>query len=199
MNHYEIVFLVHPDQKSDSEAILNKYCDQIKSSNGTIDRSENIGSRKLAYPIQDCYKANYFCINVTCDSDQIDSLKESFKYNDAILRHLIVRKDEIETEPSSLLKQTQEDGETQLEEYEATIKNDNTPKEATKNKDESTSDKEAEVKEEADQSEDTLDETDNPEKNNDDNETKVEIENESKEDKGSIWEGKKTQEKKILV
>ena len=62
MNHYEIVFLVHPDQKSDSEAILNKYCDQIKSSNGTIDRSENIGSRKLAYPIQDCYKANYFCI-----------------------------------------------------------------------------------------------------------------------------------------
>ena len=108
MNHYEIVFLVHPDQKSDSEAILNKYCDQIKSSNGTIDRSENIGSRKLAYPIQDCYKANYFCINVTCDSDQIDSLKESFKYNDAILRHLIVRKDEIETEPSSLLKQTQE-------------------------------------------------------------------------------------------
>ena len=105
MNHYEIVFLVHPDQKSESEAILNKYCDQIKSSNGTIDRSENIGSRKLAYPIQDCFKANYFCINVTCDSDQIDSLKESFKYNDAILRHLIVRKDEIETEPSSLLKQ----------------------------------------------------------------------------------------------
>ena len=186
MNHYEIVFLVHPDQKSESEAILNKYCDQIKSSKGTIDRSENIGSRKLAYPIQDCYKANYFCINVTCDSDQIDSLKESFKYNDAILRHLIVRKDEIETEPSSLLKQTQEDGETQLEEYEASIKNDNTPKEATKNKDGSTSDKEAEVKEEADQSEDILDEIDNPEKNNDDNETKVEIENESKEDVGSI-------------
>ena len=187
MNHYEIVFLVHPDQKSDSEAILNKYCDQIKSSNGTIDRSENIGSRKLAYPIQDCYKANYFCINVTCDSDQIDSLKESFKYNDAILRHLIVRKDEIETEPSSLLKQTQEDGETQLEEYEASIKNDNTPKEeeATKNIDESTSDKEAEMKEEAHQSEDTSDETDNSEKNNDGDETKVETENESKEDKGT--------------
>ena len=179
MNHYEIVFLVHPDQKSDSDAILNKYCDQIKSSNGTIDRSENIGSRKLAYPIQDCYKANYFCINVTCDSDQIDSLKESFKYNDAILRHLIVRKDEIETEPSSLLKQTQEDGETQLEEYEASIKNDNTPKEATKNIDESTSDKEIEVKD------NTSDETDNSEKNNDGDETKVEAENESKEDKGT--------------
>ena len=185
MNHYEIVFLVHPDQKSDSDAILNKYCDQIKSSNGTIDRSENIGSRKLAYPIQDCYKANYFCINVTCDSDQIHSLKESFKYNDAILRHLIVRKDEIETEPSSLLKQTQEDGETQLEEYEASIKNDNTPKEATKNIDESTSDKEVEVKEEADQSDNTSDETDNSEKNNDGDETKVETENESKEDKGT--------------
>ena len=191
MNHYEIVFLVHPDQKSESEAILNKYCDQIKSSNGTIDRSENIGSRKLAYPIQDCYKANYFCINVTCDSDQIDSLKESFKYNDAILRHLIVRKDEIETEPSSLLKQTQEDGETQLEEYEASIKNDNTPKEATKNIDESTSDKEAEAKEKADQSDDTSDETDNSEKNIDGDETvgdetKVETENESKKDKGTI-------------
>ena len=125
-----------------------------------------------------------FCINVTCDSDQIDSLKESFKYNDAILRHLIVRKDEIETEPSSLLKQTQEDGETQLEEYEASIK-DNTPKEATKNIDESTSDKEVEVKEEADQSDDTSDETDNSEKNNDGDETKVETENESKEDKGT--------------
>ena len=191
MNHYEIVFLVHPDQKSESEAILNKYCDQIKSSNGTIDRSENIGSRKLAYPIQDCYKANYFCINVTCDSDQIDSLKESFKYNDAILRHLIVRKDEIETEPSSLLKQTQEDGDTQLEEYEVSIKNDNTPKEATKNIDESTSDKEAEAKEKADQSDDTSDETDNSEKNIDGDETvgdetKVETENESKKDKGTI-------------
>ena len=185
MNHYEIVFLVHPDQKSESEAILNKYCDQIKSSKGTIDRSENIGSRKLAYPIQDCYKAIYFCINVTCDSDQIDSLKESFKYNDAILRHLIVRKDEIETEPSSLLKQTQEDGETQLEEYEASIKNVNTPKEATKNIDQSASDKEAEVEEEADQSEDISDETDNSEKNNDGNETKAETENESKEDKGT--------------
>ena len=185
MNHYEIVFLVHPDQKSDSEAILNKYCDQIKSSNGTIDRSENIGSRKLAYPIQDCFKANYFCINVTCDSHQIDILKESFKYNDAILRHLIVKKDEIETEPSSLLKQTQEDGETQLEEYEASIKNDNTPKEATKNIDESTSDKEADVKQEADQSEDASNETDNSEKNNDGDETKLETENESKEDKGT--------------
>ena len=184
MNHYEIVFLVHPDQKSDSEAILNKYCDQIKSSNGTIDRSENIGSRKLAYPIQDCYKANYFCINVTCDSDQIHSLKESFKYNDAILRHLIVRKDEVETEPSSLLKQTQEDGETQLEEYEASIK-DNTPKEVTKNIDESTSDKEDEEKVEADHSGDTSDETDNSEKNNDGDETKVEAENESIEDKGT--------------
>ena len=183
MNHYEIVFLVHPDQKSDSDAILNKYCDQIKSSNGTIDRSENIGSRKLAYPIQDCYKANYFCINVTCDPDQIDNLKESFKFNDAILRHLIVRKDEIETEPSSLLKQTQEDGVTQLEEYEATIKNDNTPKEETKNIVESTSDKEDEVKEEAYLSKDTSDETDNPEKNDGGDETKVETENESKEDK----------------
>ena len=191
MNHYEIVFLVHPDQKSESEAILNKYCDQIKSSNGTIDRSENIGSRKLAYPIQDCFKANYFCINVTCDSDQIDGLKESFKYNDAILRYLIVRKDEIETEPSSLLKQTQEDGETQLEEYEASIKNDNFPKEATKNIDESTSDKEAEAKEEANQPDDTSDETDNSEKNIDGDETvgdetKVETENESKKDKGTI-------------
>ena len=185
MNHYEIVFLVHPDQKSDSEAILNKYCDQIKSSNGTIDRSENIGSRKLAYPIQDCYKANYFCINVTCDSDQIDNLKESFKFNDAILRHLIVRKDEVETEPSSLLKQTQEDGVTQLEEYEATIKNDNTPKEETKNIVESTSDKEDQVKEEADQSVETSDETDNPEKNDGGDETKVETENESKEDKAT--------------
>ena len=182
MNHYEIVFLVHPDQKSDSEAILNKYCDQIKSSNGTIDRSENIGSRKLAYPIQDCYKANYFCLNVTCDSDQIDSLKESFKYNDAILRHLIVRKDEIETEPSSLFKQTQEDGETQLEEYEASIKKDNAAEETAKNIDESTSDNESEVKKEADQPKDASDGIDTKNENNDSDEVKEETDKKSKDD-----------------
>ena len=184
MNHYEIVFLVHPDQKPESEAILNKYCDQIKSSNGTVDRSENIGSRKLAYPIQDCYKANYFCINVTCNSDQIDSLKESFKYNDAILRHLIVRKDEIETEPSSLFKQTQEDGETQLEEYEASIKNDNAPKEAEKIIDESSSVNESEVIKEADKSEDVSDETDTNNENNDGDEIKEETDKKSKDDEG---------------
>ena len=185
MNHYEIVFLVHPDQKSDSEAILNKYCDQIKSSNGTIDRSENIGSRKLAYPIQDCYKANYFCINVTCDSNQIDSLKESFKYNDAILRHLIVRKDEIETEPSSLLKQTQEDGETQLEEYEASIKNDIAPEEAAKIIDKSTSDRDSEVKKEADQPKDSSDGIDTNNENIDGDEIKVETDKKSKDDEGT--------------
>jgi len=183
MNHYEIVFLVHPDQKSDSEAILSKYCDQIKSSNGTIDRSENIGSRKLAYPIQDCYKANYCCINVTCDSDQIDDLKESFKYNDAILRHLIVRKDEIETEPSSLLKQNQEDGESQLEEYEASIKNDNPIKEVTKTSEKSSSDKYTEAKEESDQLENASEEINIVNENNDIDET--EAEDESKEDKGA--------------
>ena len=185
MNHYEIVFLVHPDQKSDSEAILNKYCEQIKSSNGTVDRSENIGSRKLAYPIQDCYKANYFCINVTCDSNQIDSLKESFKYNDAILRHIIVRKDEIETEPSSLLKQTQEDGETQLEEYEASIKNDNAPEKAAKTIDESTSDNESEVKNEADQPKDSSNGIDTNNENNDGDEIKVETDKKSKDDEGT--------------
>ena len=185
MNHYEIVFLVHPDQKSDSEAILNKYCDQIKSSNGTIDRSENIGSRKLAYPIQDCYKANYFCINVTCDSDLIDSLKESFKYNDAILRHLIVRKDEIETEPSSLLKQTQEDGEIQLEEYEASISNDDAPKEASKIIEESTSDNKPEVKKEADQPKHSSDGIKTNNENNDGDEIKVETDNKLKDDEGA--------------
>lgn len=183
MNHYEIVFLVHPDQKSDSEAILSKYCDQIKSSNGTIDRSENIGSRKLAYPIQDCYKANYCCINVTCNNDQIDDLKESFKYNDAILRHLIVRKDEIETEPSSLLKQNQEEGETQLEEYEASIKNDNPIKEVTKTSEKSVSDRDTEAKEEFDQLENASEEISTANENNDIDET--EPEDESKEDKGA--------------
>ena len=183
MNHYEIVFLVHPDQKSDTEAILSKYCDQIKSSNGTIDRSENIGSRKLAYPIQDCYKANYCCINVTCNNDQIDDLKESFKYNDAILRHLIVRKDEIETEPSSLLKQNQEDGETQLEEYEASIKNDNATKEVTKTSEKSFSNRDTEAKEESDQLENASEEISTANENNDIDET--EPEDESKEDKGA--------------
>ena len=185
MKHYEIVFLVHPDQKSESEAILNKYCDQIKSSDGTIDRSENIGSRKLAYPIQDCYKANYCCINVTCDADQIDDLKESFKYNDAILRHLIVRKDEIETEPSSLLRQNQEEGETQLEEYEASIKNDNSSKEVTKTSEKFSSNKVTEAKEESDEIENASEEINSANENDDSDETEGEVEDESKEDEGA--------------
>ena len=92
MRHYEIVFLVHPDQSDQTNTIISKLSSVVSESGGTVHRSENIGNRKLAYPIQDQFKASYGLLNIECDQATIDEIKTSFKFNDSIIRNLNERK-----------------------------------------------------------------------------------------------------------
>ena len=109
MRHYEIVFLVHPDQSDQTSSILSKLDKLVKDSGGKVHRSENIGNRKLAYPIQDQFKASYGLINVECNQEAINEIKNSFKFNDSIIRNLLMVSKKAHTEDSALLLQTKED------------------------------------------------------------------------------------------
>jgi len=109
MRHYEIVFLVHPDQSDQTQAVLNKFTSLVEGSGGKVHRSEDIGSRKLAYPILDQYKASYALLNIECNQEVIDEISTSFKFNDAIIRDLILSKNKEYTEASALSKQTKEE------------------------------------------------------------------------------------------
>ena len=109
MRHYEIVFLVHPDQSDQTQSVLNKFSTLVEESGGKIHRSEDIGSRKLAYPIQDQFKASYALMNIECNQDVIDEIKNSFKFNDSIIRDLILSKKKEYTETSALSKQTEQE------------------------------------------------------------------------------------------
>ena len=90
MRNYEIVFLVHPDQADQTSSIISKLDNLVKDSGGNVHRSENIGNRKLAYPIQDQFKASYGLLNVECNQETIDEIKNSFKFNDSIIRNLVL-------------------------------------------------------------------------------------------------------------
>ncbi len=107
MNHYEIVFILNPQQSAESK-LFEKCKEQIIAVNGTVDRSEEIGSRELAYPINDCNKGHYYLINFQCESKELSKIEGLFKFNEAILRSSIVKKRRSETEPSVLLTQTRE-------------------------------------------------------------------------------------------
>ena len=111
MRHYEIVFLLHPDQSDQTSSILSKLENLVKDSNGKVHRSENIGNRKLAYPIQDNFKASYGLINIECNQEAVEEIKNSFKFNDSIIRSLVVTTKKAHTEDSALLIQTKEDSE----------------------------------------------------------------------------------------
>ena len=111
MRNYEIVFLVHPDQSDQTSSIISKLDKLIKDSGGNVHRSENIGNRKLAYPIQDQFKASYGLLNVECNQEAIDEIKNSFKFNDSIIRNIVLNTKKAHSEPSALLVQTKEDNE----------------------------------------------------------------------------------------
>ena len=111
MRNYEIVFLVHPDQSDQTSSIISKLEKIIKDSGGNVHRSENIGNRKLAYPIQDQFKASYGLLNVECNQEAIDEIKNSFKFNDSIIRNVVLRTKKAHSEPSALLVQTKEENE----------------------------------------------------------------------------------------
>jgi small subunit ribosomal protein S6 len=105
MRHYEIVFLVHPDQSDQVPAMLERYRNLIKTHGGVVHRLENWGRRQLAYQISKVHKAHYLLFNVECDQSLLEELESAFRFNDAILRYLILHKDEAVTEPSCMMKE----------------------------------------------------------------------------------------------
>jgi small subunit ribosomal protein S6 len=118
MRHYEIVFLVNPDQSDQAPTIITKLSSIVTVSGGTVHRSENIGSRRLAYPIQDQFKAVYALLNIECGQTAIDEIKNSFKFNDSVIRNLILNTKEAHSDSSALLAQTREDSEKESYEEE---------------------------------------------------------------------------------
>ena len=104
MNHYEIIFLVHPDQSAQVPAMIERYAEAVKNHGGTIDRLEDLGRRQLAYPISKVHKAHYVLMNVTSNFEAIAEIENLFRFNDAIIRHLTQKVNTVETEPSALLK-----------------------------------------------------------------------------------------------
>jgi len=109
MRHYEIVFLVHPDQSEQVPAMVDRYKSSIESAGGTIHRHEDWGRRLLAYPIQKIHKAHYVLLNIECGQDTLDELTNTFRFNDAVIRHLVVRRKKAITEPSLMAKKDERD------------------------------------------------------------------------------------------
>lgn len=105
MRHYEIVFLVHPDQSDQVPAMIDRYRSTIEGSSGQIHRLEDWGRRQLAYPINKIHKAHYVLMNIEVDQETLDELKSSFRFNDAVIRNLIIRCDKAITEESAMLTQ----------------------------------------------------------------------------------------------
>jgi small subunit ribosomal protein S6 len=108
MRHYEICFLVHPDQSEQVPAMLERYRGLIEAKEGNIHRLEDWGRRQLAYPIVKLHKAHYVLMNIECDSDTLKELEAAFKFNDAVLRHLTIRRQEAVTEQSHMMKAKEE-------------------------------------------------------------------------------------------
>lgn len=108
MRHYEVVFLVHPDQSEQVPAMIERYRTLIESGKGSIHRLEDWGRRQLSYPISKVHKAHYVLLNIECGLETLRELESAFKFNDAVLRSLIIKRDEAITTPSALVKEKEE-------------------------------------------------------------------------------------------
>lgn len=107
MRHYEIVFIVHPDQSEQVPAMIDRYKATLAAAGGKIHRMEDWGRRQMAYMIDKLAKAHYVCMNIECDQKTLEELEHAFKFNDAVLRHLIVKLKKAEVEPSIMMKEVQ--------------------------------------------------------------------------------------------
>ena len=110
MRHYEVVFLVHPDQSEQVPAMIERYKTLVENGGGKIHRLVDWGRRQLAYPIQKLVKAHYVLLNIEVEQAVLAELTESFRFNDAVLRHLIMKRDEADTEMSIIMKSKDEKG-----------------------------------------------------------------------------------------
>ena len=105
MRHYEIVFIVHPDQSEQVPQMVERYKNVIGGRKGTVHRLEDWGRRQLTYPIQKVHKAHYVLMNIECDNETLTDLEHSFKFSDAVLRHLIVQMPKAHTAPSPMMRE----------------------------------------------------------------------------------------------
>ena len=110
MRHYEIVFLVHPDQSEQVPAMIERYKGMIAAGEGRVHRLEDWGRRQLTYPIAKVHKAHYVLMNIECDQKILNDLTGAFRFSDAVLRHLVVNMDSAVTEPSPMAKAADEEG-----------------------------------------------------------------------------------------
>jgi small subunit ribosomal protein S6 len=108
MRHYEIVFLVHPDQSEQVPSMTERYSNIVKETGGQVHRQEDWGRRQLAYPINKVHKAHYVLMNIECDEKALAELKHAFQFNDAVMRHLLLSRDKAIVEPSPLMKKDKE-------------------------------------------------------------------------------------------
>ncbi|TCT20579.1 30S ribosomal protein S6 [Thiobaca trueperi] len=108
MRHYEVVFLVHPSQSEQVPGMVERYQGNLEKRGGVVHRLEDWGRRPLAYPINKIHKAHYVLMNVECDQEAIDELESAFRFNDAVLRNLIILRNTAVTEPSPLAKGSEE-------------------------------------------------------------------------------------------
>ena len=105
MRHYEICFIVHPDQSEQVPGMVERYRSIVTAKGGSIHRLEDWGRRQLAYPIQKIHKAHYVLMNIECDGETLDELEHAFKFNDAVLRHLTIKMKAAVTTPSPMMKE----------------------------------------------------------------------------------------------
>jgi small subunit ribosomal protein S6 len=110
MRHYEVVFMVHPDQSEQVPAMIERYKTLIEGDGGKIHRLEDWGRRQLAYPIENLVKAHYVLMNIECGQKVLTELSDSFRFNDAVLRHIVLSEEEAVTEASFILKSKDEKG-----------------------------------------------------------------------------------------
>jgi len=119
MRHYEIVFIVHPDQSEQVPAMIDRYKSILTTHGGKVHRIEDWGRRQMAYMIDKLAKAHYVCMNIECDQKTLEELEHAFKFNDAVLRHLIVKIKKAETEPSIMMKEVQREEARKLAQADA--------------------------------------------------------------------------------
>ena len=129
MRHYEIVFLVHPDQSEQVPGMVERYRAMIEGSGGHVHREEDWGRRQLAFPISKIHKAHYILLNIECDKSTLDELLGSFRFNDAVLRHLVVNRKDAVTEASPMAKsaESEERAPARREERDGAAKRENKP------------------------------------------------------------------------
>lgn len=108
MRHYEVVFLVHPSQSEQVPGMIERYQGNLEKRGGVVHRLEDWGRRPLAYPINKVHKAHYVLMNIECDQEAIDELESAFRFNDAVLRNLIIHRKDAVTDPSPLAKSSDE-------------------------------------------------------------------------------------------